>query len=991
MISNYRKQGFTLIEMAFGILMLGLVLVAFANIFALFQRSAGTTRDYAGTQQNARLAVDYLTEYLRQAGAGTDYSGGQRHIVHAGPYQIAINADIDNSQAIAGDSPLGSISIGHSPAVVPAGGTTIYAPQKDFNSSAETVVLTLDSESDGTVDSGDKGDDPEEGRNPRLYVLKRVAYGFNGSMKNEVHSANLAVVRGPDPYNNGTRPEPLFQYYYDHDADDATPERLWGDTDLDGSLSNSEIASLGNMPDPLLGAIRKIHVTVISESNTYDHRVVNTTDGYRAVTMNSEIYVRNNTRLRATVYGYVFHDLNGDGTQDPNENGIPNVDINIGPDQTVATNGFGVYSVALGPGTWALEEIDPSGYSSTTTNTISITLTPGEVSRIDFGDQVTSGTGTIKGTVYHDLNADGVMGGSEAGVPGVTITVDNGVEMRTDGAGRYKLVVPLGNYVVTETDPPDWGSTTSNTASVSITAAGQVSQIDFGDVETPLYGRIEGFVFEDENKNGARDLGDAGIPNVTLTLSTGDSTHTDAAGHYYFDVVGGNYGITERDESGYSSSTPNTVLNLLVVPDTLITLDFGDFLNSATGFDEVAAGSLKDLTSVALGEFNEDGVARSDRDILVGYARPGNSGRIAVFHNQWQNATTPITQLFMGTPTYQRDVSAVVNAALAYDFNKDGAAGAVVGLGTAAATNLQIWANDGTGTLGTSPSVDMMSQSSTSVLDTRVADVNADGRPDLIAGLGGSSGTYLGAIEVFLNTGSFAMSQHLNTANFGLTPLGEIHSLAAGDIDGDGDLDIVTGSHESNLTGYIDVWQNTGYATGYFQWLARYDAPGAVNVVRIVDLMEDNNYDTDIIAAVTTQSLQGAVYAWYSDGGVFADVGGAVPAGGAGVTPATPDATYDTRGEPLSMDVADLSGDIFPDIVVGTKSTAFYGGDIHLIATRGQLSAQAVQLNQGYSGEYGAVVIGDINNDFLLDIVAGTRMSPSQGSILLYVNNGGGQ
>ena len=95
-----RNKGFTLMEMVFGLVILGVILTAFTGIFVLFQRSSAQARKYVEAQQNARVAVDYTTEFIRQAGANTDYGRGQKHIVHAGPYQCAINADIDNSQVI---------------------------------------------------------------------------------------------------------------------------------------------------------------------------------------------------------------------------------------------------------------------------------------------------------------------------------------------------------------------------------------------------------------------------------------------------------------------------------------------------------------------------------------------------------------------------------------------------------------------------------------------------------------------------------------------------------------------------------------------------------------------------------------------------------------------------------------------------------------------------------------------------------------------------
>ncbi|UCH83248.1 MAG: prepilin-type N-terminal cleavage/methylation domain-containing protein, partial [Candidatus Latescibacterota bacterium] len=201
--------GFSMIELVFSMMILGVVLIAFYGIFSLFQKSSAQSQHYSDAQQNSRAAVDFITEYLRQAGSGSDYVRGQRFVVHAGPYQCAINADIDNSQTIGGEVPLSAISRAHSPKTVPASGTVIYAPKMDYQSPAETVVLTLDSDQDGVISANDAADESEEdGPNPNLYVLKRVTCGFDGAGSNAVRTTNLALVRGPGAYSNGTVPQP---------------------------------------------------------------------------------------------------------------------------------------------------------------------------------------------------------------------------------------------------------------------------------------------------------------------------------------------------------------------------------------------------------------------------------------------------------------------------------------------------------------------------------------------------------------------------------------------------------------------------------------------------------------------------------------------------------------------------------------------------------------------------------------------------------------
>ena len=155
------RRGFTLVELMISMVVLGLVLIAVAGLFALFVKSSGRTTGYADAQQNSRIALDCITDNLRQAGSDVDYFRGQQPIVHGGPYQIVFNADIDNGQPVGGNPPLRSIDINGSPNTVPTGGTILYSPSDNYDSDAETVTFTLDSDNDGDIDSVYRGYDPE--------------------------------------------------------------------------------------------------------------------------------------------------------------------------------------------------------------------------------------------------------------------------------------------------------------------------------------------------------------------------------------------------------------------------------------------------------------------------------------------------------------------------------------------------------------------------------------------------------------------------------------------------------------------------------------------------------------------------------------------------------------------------------------------------------------------------------------------------------------
>lgn len=93
---------------------------------------------------------------------------------------------------------------------------------------------------------------------------------------------------------------------------------------------------------------------------------------------------------------------------------------------------------------------------------------------------------SIRGVVFVDANRNGRLDPGELGLAGVRIALrmPNQTELRvteTDLTGAYAFFdLPPGRYVVTETDPRGYGSTTPNAVTV-IVRAGETAVADFGD------------------------------------------------------------------------------------------------------------------------------------------------------------------------------------------------------------------------------------------------------------------------------------------------------------------------------------------------------------------------------------------------------------------------------------------------------------------------------------------------------------------------------
>jgi hypothetical protein len=92
----------------------------------------------------------------------------------------------------------------------------------------------------------------------------------------------------------------------------------------------------------------------------------------------------------AHVMGTVFEDLNRSGVQDSNEVGLAGVTVKLvlpGGTIPITTNLSGRYHFALPPGeAGEVIEINQPEYFSTTPDTVSVCLAPGEMCQVDFGD-----------------------------------------------------------------------------------------------------------------------------------------------------------------------------------------------------------------------------------------------------------------------------------------------------------------------------------------------------------------------------------------------------------------------------------------------------------------------------------------------------------------------------------------------------------------------------------------------------------------------------
>ncbi len=270
-----RHAGFSLVEVLVALTVFVIVGGIVLSFFSHFGRTVNTESSDAEMQQAARVALDELSRNVQQAGYGIERadpynpSRWQRDLIHAGPYVLAFNADVDSSVGSLAPSETvalpGEVYRGEGPSAVREG--------------AETYVYTLDANGDGAVTTQDRSAAPSGSFNPAAetqttldFALFRRILGYDGSGYGGATipvTGYLFTNATPDArYPDGTTPEPLFTYWLTEDLNrdgalspqecvvgtcpPSSPRKptfyLWGDSDSDGRLSESEKTALRTLP-----------------------------------------------------------------------------------------------------------------------------------------------------------------------------------------------------------------------------------------------------------------------------------------------------------------------------------------------------------------------------------------------------------------------------------------------------------------------------------------------------------------------------------------------------------------------------------------------------------------------------------------------------------------------------------------------------------------------------------------------------------------------
>ncbi|QCW99304.1 hypothetical protein FGM00_03945 [Aggregatimonas sangjinii] len=302
----------------------------------------------------------------------------------------------------------------------------------------------------------------------------------------------------------------------------------------------------------------------------------------------------NDTTIDAGIYNpvnvgdTVFFDNDRDGVQDPDEDGVAGVTVqlkdtagNVIEETATDANGNylfeavapGEYVIMFVPGTlpadYVFSPADQGGDDAadsdadTDGNTQPFTVTAGQDDDLTFDAGINLPRASLGDTVFLDEDQDGIQDPGEEGVSGITVSLyicgetEAIATTTTDGNGNYEFadLEPNTEYYVGidvpadfVTSPADQGGDDAADSDVDEDGVSDCVELSPGENDTTIDAgifnpvNIGDTVFFDNDRDGVQDPDEDGVAGVTVQLKDTagnviDETVTDANGNYLFEAV----------------------------------------------------------------------------------------------------------------------------------------------------------------------------------------------------------------------------------------------------------------------------------------------------------------------------------------------------------------------------------------------------------------------------------------------------------------------
>jgi protocatechuate 3,4-dioxygenase beta subunit len=379
-----------------------------------------------------------------------------------------------------------------------------------------------------------------------------------------------------------------------------------------------------------------------------------------------------------TFSGNVFNDLNGDGVQESGEPGLANWSVQLLNSAgkvlaTQTTDAKGNYSFTnLGPGAYSIKEVLQNGYTQTSSPaTFLVTAASGQnVGGLAFGDfQLV----TYSGTVYNDLNGNGVMDSGEPTLKNWTLqlvdAMGNVVATQTTGGnGKYSFTnVGPGMWTIQEVNQSGWYQTQPvnppGTYVFDAVSGTNQSNLNYGNFQEIT---LSGSVYNDLNGDGKKNGSEPGLANWTVELfnPSGNvvaSVLTDASGNYSIGkVFPGTFTLAEIPQAGWVQTQPLAPNVYTITPQSgqnqtgllfgvhsapplspTATIDNGQAGYAETGTWTTAAGGFNGTnryarttggkTATATATWTFSTLSSGSYDVYITYFGQGNYSKAAPF------------------------------------------------------------------------------------------------------------------------------------------------------------------------------------------------------------------------------------------------------------------------------------------------------------------------------------------------------------------------
>ena len=306
---------------------------------------------------------------------------------------------------------------------------------------------------------------------------------------------------------------------------------------------------------------------------------------------------------RGTVTGVVFSDDNGNGIKDVGELGV-RTSITLTTNNPFITNtgNDGSYAILhVMEGTYTISVVIPDGYASVPSQTV--TVEGDKTKTVNFALKPLV---TISGTVFNDVNNNGIMDAGESGMFGATVSINTTPvkTATTNATGMYSIdMVPAGSYTLTVTQ--------SGYADITkdITAIGGTTNTE--DFALGSVGTVMGTIYNDMNNNGIMDADESGIPNITVSITgTSLTAMTNSDGTYSIGMVpAGQQTVTIPAQDDFSGDVSKTVtvgvnpVNFALVPVGTV---MGTVSNSISG--EGISGITVNISDTLTATTDSDGM-----------------------------------------------------------------------------------------------------------------------------------------------------------------------------------------------------------------------------------------------------------------------------------------------------------------------------------------------------------------------------------------------